>query len=181
MQLDRCRRCRLHETLRQAVERSTAWAKRSLNALQPGDGALFAIAQGGTDVALRRAHIEALAAEPFDGLALGGLAVGESPAEMYDTIEAVAPGMPKHRRVMGVGRPEDILEAITQGSTCSTASPTERAKRRRLHAARKDEPATRYRYDERPIDEHCSCPACSQHSRAYIHHLLRAKEVYEFA
>lgn len=184
MQLDQCPALpATAETLRQAVERSTAWAKRSLNALQPGDGALFAIAQGGTDVALRRAHIEALAAEPFDGLALGGLAVGESPAEMYDTIEAVAPGMPKHRPryLMGVGRPEDILEAIARGiDMFDCVMPTRNARNGGVFTrhGKMNLRNAKYRYDERPIDEHCSCPACSQHSRAYIHHLLRAKEVY---
>lgn len=184
MQLDQCPALpATRATLEEAVSRSTAWAKRSLAALRAGDGALFAIAQGGTDVELRKAHIEALAAEDFDGLALGGLAVGESPDEMYDTIEAVTSSMPVHRPryLMGVGRPQDLIEAIARGiDMFDCVMPTRNARNGQVftRAGKLNLRNASFRFDEGPLDPLCRCPACTQHSRGYIHHLIRAREVY---
>ena len=170
-------------TLDEAIRRSTDWAMRSLAVRRPSDGALFAIAQGGTDARRRCAHIETLAAAPFDGLALGGLAVGESPAEMYDTLEACVPAMPvdRPRYLMGVGRPEDLLEAIARGiDMFDCVMPTRNARNAQVftRAGKLNLRNARFRFDEGPIDAGCSCLACREHSRAYIHHLVRAKEVY---
>lgn len=184
MVLDQCPALPATEqTLEVAVRRSTDWAVRSLAAWQEGDGAVFAIAQGGTNVARRTAHIEALAEHAFHGLALGGLAVGEAPEEMYDTIEACGPAMPvdRPRYLMGVGRPEDILEAIARGiDMFDCVMPTRNARNGQVftRSGKLNLRNARFSTDDAPIDPACACPACRQHSRAYVHHLIRAKEVY---
>ena len=183
MQLDQCPALpATPQTLEQAVRRSTDWALRSLAVAGDAPGALFAIGQGGTNVDLRIAHIESLAAHPFDGIALGGLAVGEAPEEMYDTLEGVTPSMPtdRPRYLMGVGRPEDLVEAIGRGiDMFDCVMPTRNARKGSVFTRRGKlnlRNAT-HRHDERPIDEDCNCLACRRFSRAYIHHLIRNKEL----
>ena len=170
-------------TLDEAIRRSTAWALRSLAARRPTDGALFAIAQGGTDVARRCEHIATLAAEGFDGIALGGLAVGESAEEMYSTLAACVPSMPadRPRYLMGVGRPEDILEAIARGiDMFDCVMPTRNARNAQVftRSGKLNLRNAKYRFSDAPIDRECRCLACREHSRGYIHHLIRSKEVY---
>jgi len=170
-------------TLDEAVRRSTAWALRSLTALRDGDGALFAIVQGGTDIGLRRAHAETLAAHPFDGIALGGLAVGEPTAQMVETLEAVAPGLPfeRPRYLMGVGTPGDILDGIRCGvDMFDCVMPTRNARNGTVftRTGRLNLRNARFAREEGPLDADCGCVACSTTSRAYLHHLLRNHEVY---
>lgn len=169
-------------TLRQAVRRSTDWALRCLKAADDAPGALFAIAQGGTDVEKRRAHVNELAAHPFHGIALGGLAVGETPQEMYDTIEAVAPDMPtdRPRYLMGVGRPEDLLEGVARGiDMFDCVMPTRNARNAQVFTrfGRINIRNARFATDEGPLDPTCACDACTTFSRGYLHHLLRNREV----
>jgi queuine tRNA-ribosyltransferase len=166
-----------------AVRRSTAWAKICLENKAEKSGALFAIVQGGTNVALRRSHLDELAALPFDGFALGGLAVGEEPRETQKILEEVAFLMPeaKPRYLMGVGKPEDILNAVKCGiDMFDCVLPTRNARNGQLftfrgtlqirHAAN--------RLNEKPIDEDCPCPACRSYSRAYLHHLYAQNEIF---
>ncbi|MCB9521252.1 MAG: tRNA guanosine(34) transglycosylase Tgt [Myxococcales bacterium] len=170
-------------TLEEAVDRSTRWAARSLAVRADGDGAMFAIAQGGTDVSLRLRHVEQLSELGFDGYAIGGLAVGEAPEEMYATLDAVAPALPatRPRYLMGVGRPEDIVEAIARGvDMFDCVMPTRNARNGGVFTrrGRLNMRGARLARDERPIDEGCRCYTCMTHSRAYVHHLIRAGEVY---
>jgi queuine tRNA-ribosyltransferase len=170
-------------TLDEAVSRSTDWALRSLVAARQADGgALFAIAQGGTDVARRVAHVERLSAEPFHGIALGGLAVGETPEEMYDTVEAVSPSMPvdRPRYLMGVGRPEDVLECVARGiDMFDCVMPTRNARNAQVftRAGRMNLRNARFATDDAPLDASCACLACTRFSRGYVHHLIRSGEV----
>lgn len=183
MQLDQCPALpATPKTLEQAVKRSTDWALRSLAVADRAPGALFAIGQGGTDVSLRIAHIEELSAHAFDGIALGGLAVGEAPEEMYDTLEAVTPSMPadRPRYLMGVGRPEDLVEAIGRGiDMFDCVMPTRNARKGSVftRTGKLNLRNAGHRHDEAPLDASCGCLACRRFSRAYLHHLFRNKEL----
>jgi queuine tRNA-ribosyltransferase len=169
-------------TLEQAVRRTTAWAQRCVEAARDLPGAVFAIAQGGTDVALRRSHVEDLAALDVEGIALGGLAVGETPSEMYDTVGEVAPSMPvdRPRYLMGVGRPVDLIEAIERGiDMFDCVMPTRNARNAQVFGSmgKINLRNARFATDERPLDPSCACPTCSRFSRAYVHHLFRSNEM----
>jgi len=164
-----------------AMERSTRWAKRCLEAAQRDGQAKFAIVQGGLDVELRRASAAGLTAMPFDGFAVGGLSVGEPPEEMVRIIAETTPHLPadKPRYLMGVGRPIDLLEGIARGiDMFDCVMPTRNGrnalaftwngKLRLRNASHADDPA--------PLDATCPCLAC-KHSRAYIRHLFMAGEM----
>ena len=143
---------------------------------------LFGINQGSTFEDLRIEHMKQIAALDLDGYAIGGLAVGETAEEMYHIIEAVEPYMPadKIRYLMGVGTPVNILEAVARGvDLFDCVMPSRNA--RHGHIFTWDGVINlinaKYQRDDRPIDEHCDCPVCRQHSRAYIRHLLKAGEM----
>lgn len=143
---------------------------------------LFGINQGGTLIDLRIENMKKTAELDLPGYAIGGLAVGETHSEMYNVIESVVPHMPKDRPryLMGVGTPENILEAVERGVDffdCVIAS------RNARHAyvftgggalRLKNE---KYKYDDGPIEKGCACPTCQRHSRAYIRHLFKAGEM----
>jgi queuine tRNA-ribosyltransferase len=165
--------------IRDAMDRTTRWAELALAArdttLQPGQ-LLFGIVQGGTDVHLRAEHLSALRAMPFDGLALGGLSVGESSALTHATMAAVAPTMPadKPRYVMGIGTPEDLLRAVMSGvDMFDCVMPTRHARNGQAFTreGRINIRLARFRDDPRPLDPRCGCPACRRFSRAYLRHL----------
>ena len=168
------------EVLRDACERSIRWAGRAQEAHRREDQAQFAIVQGGLDPKLRIQCSEALAAMDFPGYAIGGLSVGEPPAEMYRILEETAPALPesKPRYLMGVGRPEDILEAIGRGvDLFDCVMPTRNG---RNAMAFTDSGTLRlknlkFAEDERPL-ENCPCPACRR-SRGYLRHLCMADEM----
>ncbi len=173
------------EALAAALARTTRWARRCI-AGEPAAGQLrFGIVQGGTDPALRQAHLAEIAALPFDGLALGGLSVGEPPDVMREVVAGVAPHMPEDRPryLMGVGTPRDLLVCIGAGiDMFDCVLPTRNARNGQLFV-----PGGRlaignagYRDDERPIEEGCPCEACRTYSRAYLSHLFRAKELLYF-
>jgi queuine tRNA-ribosyltransferase len=167
--------------VREAMERSTRWAERCLQAARSEHQAKFAIVQGGLDAELRRASAESLSQMPFDGFAVGGLSVGELPSDMYRVIAETTPHLPsdKPRYLMGVGRPIDLLEGIARGiDMFDCVMPTRNGRnalaftwsgtlrlRNAVHAE-----------DSSPIDENCPCLAC-RHSRAYLRHLFIAKEM----
>ena len=118
----------------------------------------------------------------LDGYAIGGLAVGETHAEMYRIIEEVVPYLPQNKPtyLMGVGTPENILEAVERGVDffdCVLPSRNGRHAHVYTNAGKLNLMNAKYELDERPIDETCTCPACSRYSRAYIRHLFKAKEM----
>jgi len=167
--------------VRDACERSVRWAARCRDAAQRGDQAQFAIVQGGLDANLRAECAEELRKLDFPGYAVGGLSVGETPSEMYRILDATVPHLPadRPRYLMGVGRPEDLLEAVALGiDLLDCVMPTRNG---RNAMAFTDAGPIRlrnlqYERDPRPLEEGCPCPACRR-SRAYIRHLFMAGEM----
>lgn len=167
--------------IEEAMERSTRWAERCLDAAKCSRQAKFAIVQGGLEIDLRERSAAGLTQFPFDGFAVGGLSVGEPPPEMYRMIAATTPCLPtdKPRYLMGVGRPIDLLEGIARGiDMFDCVMPTRNGRNAmaftwsgqlRLRNAKHAE-------DPRPLEEDCPCLAC-KHSRAYLRHLFMAKEM----
>jgi len=166
----------------QAMARTHRWAERSLKAKTRVDQALFGIVQGGIFPDLRRQSAEFLASLDFPGYGIGGLSVGESKADMLATLEVVTPLLPenKPRYLMGVGTPYDLIEGIHRGvDMFDCVLPTRLA---RHHAAqtlqgRMNLANAAYIRDERPIDPQCGCYTCTHFSRAYLRHLVSAKEM----
>lgn len=169
------------EVVRDAAQRTVRWARRCREAARRPDQALFAIIQGGLDPDLRAWCARELAELDFPGYAVGGLSVGESPDEMYRTLEATVPSLPadRPRYLMGVGRPQDLLEAIRRGiDLFDCVIPTRNG---RNSMAFTDEGPLRLRNlqherDDRPLDPGCLCPACHR-SRGYLRHLFTAGEM----
>jgi len=169
------------DVVRDACQRSVRWARRCQAAATRASQAQFAIVQGGLDAGLRVSCAEQLAALDFPGYAIGGLSVGEEPADMYRMLDATCPALPKDkpRYLMGVGRPEDLLEAVGRGvDLFDCVMPTRNGRnalaftgsgplrlRNRKHAT-----------DPRPLESDCPCPAC-RHSRGYLRHLFIADEM----
>ncbi len=167
----------------ESMRLSMRWAERSKAAFgnRPG-AALFGIQQGGVHRDLRAESAEALTAIGFDGYAVGGLAVGEGQAAMFEVLDE-APGMlpaDRPRYLMGVGKPDDIVGAVLRGidmMDCvlpSRSGRTGQAFTRRGVVNLKN---ARHRDDPRPLDDECGCPACRGYSRAYLHHVFRAGEM----
>ncbi len=170
------------EVVRDACQRSIRWAKRCQQAATRSDQAQFAIVQGGLDPELRRWNAEQLVPMNFPGYAIGGLSVGETPQEMYDILDIVTPLLPadKPRYLMGVGRPEDLLEGVRRGvDMFDCVMPTRNGRNAMAFTSHGNVKIRNLKYarDERPLDEKCSCPACTQHSRAYLWHLFQADEM----
>ncbi len=170
-----------HDVVRDATERSVRWARRCQEAARRGDQALFGIVQGGLDADLRRWCAEQLTRLDMAGYAIGGLSVGEPPAEMYRVLDATVPSLPddRPRYLMGVGRPEDLLEAIRRGiDLFDCVMPTRNG--RNALAFTDQGPLRlrnqRFERDERPLEPDCFCPAC-RHSRGYLRHLFMAGEM----
>jgi queuine tRNA-ribosyltransferase len=169
------------EVLADAMRRSIRWAERCLKASRRDDQMLLGIVQGGLDTQLRRESAEALVSLDFPGFAIGGLSVGEPPEEMYRTIEATIPTLPmdRPRYLMGVGRPEDLVECIARGIDMFDCVMPTRNGRNAL--AFTDRGPVRLRNasherDQTPLEPGCPCPAC-QHSRGYLRHLFQAREM----
>lgn len=174
-----------------SCERTTRWLIRCkkemdrLNSLENTinkNQLLFGINQGSTYKDLRIEHMKKIRELDLAGYAIGGLAVGESAEEMYDTIEAVEPYMPKDkiRYLMGVGTPTNILEGVRRGvDIFDCVMPTRNARHSHVFTWRgvRNILNARYELDESPLDEECDCPVCQNYSRAYIRHLFKAKEV----
>ncbi len=166
----------------QAVRRSSAWARRCLEAPRAPGQACFGIVQGGTFDDLRIAHLEELSALGFDGLALGGFSVGEPIAEMYRLLEELGPRMPasRPRYLMGVGKPIDLLRAVAAGiDMFDCVLPTRNARNGQALTwqGRVNLKQSRHRDDADPLDPRCDCPVCTTHSRAYLRHLVQAGEM----
>ncbi len=168
--------------LEAAVRRTTLWARRSLAARRRPDQAMFGIVQGGVDVALRRRHLDTLAALPFEGYALGGLSVGEPLEEMYRVLARVAPHMPgdRPRYLMGVGSPDAVIEAVRRGiDMFDSVYPTRMGRHGTVMTA--DGPMNirnaAHARGAGPLDPSCDCPTCTGFSRAYIRHLIKSREI----
>ncbi|WP_374445369.1 tRNA guanosine(34) transglycosylase Tgt [Stella sp.] len=162
---------------------SMRWAARSRAAFRdrPGYG-LFGIVQGSTFRDLRAESAAALQAIGFDGYAIGGLAVGEGQAAMFETVAYTAPMLPadRPRYLMGVGRPEDIVGAVRRGIDMFDCVMPTRSGRTAQGFTRRGTVNirnARHADDPRPLDARCACPACRNHSRAYLHHLVKSNEI----
>ena len=178
--------CSPYEAPRGEVEeglrRTLLWAGRSLEARGESPMALFGIVQGGFHPDLRRQCIEALAALPFDGLALGGLSVGEPNGVLLDSVRLHGPELPaqRPRYLMGVGYPSDLVEAVAAGMDLfDCVLPTRNARNGMLFVrdGRLVIKNARYRLDEAPVEEDCDCPCCRNFSRAYLRHLYLTGEM----
>ncbi len=181
------------ERIRESIERTTRWAEQSLryheSKKQNGEARtnhLFAIVQGGTDREFRTLSARNLTSlGEFDGFAIGGLAVGEPNAQMYETLEFTTPLLPRDRPryLMGVGTPLDIIEGIARGvDMFDCVMPTRNARNGTLftHFGKISIKSPRFKLDESPIDPKCDCYTCRHHSRAYLHHLFRSGEFSYF-
>ncbi len=169
---------------RASMELSLRWAERSRRAWDAGQGAgtLFGIVQGGMHEALRLASLEGLERIGFEGLAIGGLSVGEPPAERLRVLRALAPAMPagKPRYLMGVGRPEDLVESVACGiDLFDCVMPTRHARNGHLFVPWGviNIRNARYADDTGPVDPDCACYTCRHYSRAYLRHLDRCGEM----
>lgn len=166
----------------QALARTHRWAERCKEAHTRADQALFGIVQGGIFPELRRQSSEFLAQLDFDGYAIGGLAVGETKQQMYATLDAVCPIVPadKPRYLMGVGAPEDIVEAVYRGiDVFDCVLPTRIARNASLFTpeGRINLRNARFADDPGPVQHDCNCYTCRTFSRAYLRHLYKAGEV----
>jgi queuine tRNA-ribosyltransferase len=172
-------RARIAESMRLSMR----WAARSRDAFgdRPGH-ALFGIMQGGLERDLREESAEALKEIGFDGYAVGGLAVGEGQEAMFTCLDYAPDFLPedKPRYLMGVGKPDDIVGAVKRGidmMDCVLPSRSGRTGQAFTRRGVVNIKNARHQDDPRPLDEHCTCPACTGYSRAYLHHVFRAKEI----
>ena len=177
--------------IEQSVDRTTRWLKRCktemarLNALPDRvnpEQLLFGINQGGILEDVRIRHAREIRELDLDGYAVGGLAVGESAEEMYRILDAVVPELPREKPtyLMGVGTPQNILEAVERGVDffdCVYPSRNGRHGHVYTNSGKINLFNKKYELDARPIEEGCGCPACRSYSRAYIRHLLKAGEM----
>jgi queuine tRNA-ribosyltransferase len=169
-------------TLEEAVRRTTLWATRQRAEPRADGQQLFGIAQGGSDPELRRRSIAELVDLDFDGYALGGLAIGEERPLMFETTGWAAELLPedKPRYFMGIGDPEGILEVIERGIDmfdCVLPTRTARTGSALTWEGRLNLRNAAFARDPRPLDDDCTCPACTRFTRAYIRHLINQQEL----
>jgi queuine tRNA-ribosyltransferase len=172
---------------REAMERSIRWARRSREEFDRGGehaerAAIFGIQQGALDAGLRKASADALIDIGFDGYAVGGLAVGEGQVAMLGCLDFAVDMLPagRPRYLMGVGKPDDIVEAVVRGiDMFDCVLPTRSGRTGQAFTA--DGPINlrnaRFAEDQEPIEPGCPCPACATFSRAYVHHLVKSGEI----
>ncbi len=176
-------------TMQDALRRTTAWLRRckaryeELSRQSPPRQTLWPIAQGGTDVALRREAIDSIVAlGPWTGIAIGGLAVGETKGAMYEILDALEPSLPTAipRYLMGVGFPEDLLSAVARGiDLFDCVAPTRNGRNGSAFSldGRINIRNATYREDKEPLDASCDCETCRTYSRGYLRHLFVAEEL----
>lgn len=167
---------------RRSMELSLRWAKRSRIAHGDSSSALFGIIQGGMYPELRKRSLEGLEDIGFDGLAIGGLSVGEPKEEMIKVLDYLPTWMPedKPRYLMGVGKPEDLVEGVRRGiDMFDCVMPTRNARNGHLFTAEGTVKIrnAKHRHDTRPLEEGCDCYTCQNFSRSYLHHLDRCGEM----
>ena len=171
------------DQVRTSMELSMRWAARSRDAFVPRPGyGQFGIVQGGIHPALRARSAEALLDIGFEGYAVGGLAVGEGQAAMFEVLDATVPSLPadRPRYLMGVGTPDDLVGAVERGiDMFDCVMPTRAGRTARAYTSQAvlNLRNARHMDDGRPLDPACACIACTRHSRAYLHHLFRADEM----
>jgi queuine tRNA-ribosyltransferase len=171
------------EQAAESMRLSMRWAARCREAFVPREGhGLFGIVQGGVYDELRAESVAALTAIGFEGYAIGGLAVGEGQAEMFRVLEATTPLLPQGsaRYLMGVGTPADLIGAVRRGvDMFDCVMPTRSGRTGRAYTSRGvlNLRNARHADDASPLDPDCDCPACTKHSRAYLHHLIKAEEM----
>lgn len=171
-----------HDESKVSMELSLRWAQRSKDAHGDNPSALFGIVQGGMYEDLREVSINGLKAIEFDGYAIGGLSVGEPKADMIRILDHTAPLIPdnKPRYLMGVGKPEDLVEGVRRGiDMFDCVMPTRNARNGHLFVTNgviKIRNA-RHKVDPGPLDPECDCYTCKNYSRAYLHHLDKCKEI----
>jgi queuine tRNA-ribosyltransferase len=171
-----------YDAARLSMEMTCRWAKRCLEAGRDRPGGLFGIIQGSTYKRLRDVCVQTLVEERFDGYAIGGLGVGEPRDIMYDLAAHTAAQLPpdRPRYLMGVGKPQDLLQGVRAGvDLFDCVLPTRNARNGFLFTSegRVVIKNARYRTDERPLDPACACYTCQHHSRAYLRHLFLAGEI----
>ncbi|MFY9288159.1 MAG: tRNA guanosine(34) transglycosylase Tgt [Alphaproteobacteria bacterium] len=172
-----------HDVAAKSMRMSMRWAERCKKAFQPRPGyALFGINQGSVYPDLRQESAEALKKLGFDGYAVGGLAVGEGQDVMFEMLDATVHHLPedKPRYLMGVGKPDDVVGAVMRGIDmfdCVIPTRSGRTGQAFTRRGTVNMRNARHNADPRPLDELCKCPACRNHSRAYIHHLFRCEEI----
>jgi len=172
-----------HGDIEKSMLLSMRWARRSKSAFgeQPGR-ACFGIVQGGTFADLRQRSAEALKEIGFDGYAVGGLAVGEPQAAMFETLDATVRHLPEERPryLMGVGKPDDIVGAVLRGIDmfdCVLPTRSGRNGQAFTRAGTLNLRNARHADDSLPLDSACACPACRNYSRAYLHHVVKSGEI----
>ena len=171
-----------YEYVKVSMERTSRWAKRCLRVRRESDPALFAIVQGGVHRDLREKSVQTLVEMEFQGYAMGGLSVGEPKSMMLDVLEWTTPLLPEHtpRYLMGVGTPEDIIDAVMRGvDFFDCVLPTRNARNGTLFTSsgKISIKQAQYAEDRRPVDETCACYTCCHYSRAYLRHLYLSKEI----
>ena len=171
------------KAIAKSMRLSTRWAERSKTAFGERSGhALYGIQQGGLNRELREESAKALVAMGFDGYAIGGLAVGEGQDAMFDVLDHAPAMLPrdKPRYLMGVGKPDDIIGAVKRGidmMDCVLPSRSGRTGQAFTRRGTVNVKNARHANDPRPLDDSCTCPACRNYSRAYLHHVFRAGEM----
>jgi len=177
-----------HAEIEKSMSLSMRWAKRSKAAFgeqsdeEQAGRACFGIVQGGTFADLRQRSAQALLEIGFDGYAVGGLAVGEAQSAMFETLEATMPHLPldRPRYLMGVGKPDDVVGAVLRGvDMFDCVLPTRSGRNGQAFTAQGalNLRNARFAEDEAPLEAGCSCPACRQFSRAYLHHVVKSGEI----
>jgi queuine tRNA-ribosyltransferase len=166
----------------ESMQLSLRWARRSREAHGDSSAALFGIVQGGMYTDLRQASLEELTAIGFDGYAIGGLSVGEPHEERIQVLDALNPAMPadRPRYLMGVGTPEDIVEAVSRGvDMFDCVMPTRNARNAHIFTGEGTLRLrnARFREDTGPLDPDCDCYTCRHYSRAYLYHLDKCNEI----
>jgi queuine tRNA-ribosyltransferase len=182
MAFDECPPPTDRDYVEQSLKRTHAWAERCVQAKTRDDQALFGIVQGGIFSDLRRESAQFLMGLDLPGYAIGGLAVGESKADMYATLDAMNPVLPKDkpRYLMGVGAPEDVVNGVLRGVDifdCVLPTRIARNGAALVKGGRINLRNAQFQHDPAPIDETCGCYACSNFSRAYVRHLVKANEI----
>lgn len=174
-----------YEYARKSTERTTRWAKRCIKAHQRTDRGIFGIIQGGMYKDLRKQSAMEISSLPFDGVAIGGLSVGEPHDLMYDILEETTQWMPKGkaRYLMGVGTPDCLVEGVARGVDmfdCVFPTRVARNGMAMIHTGRMNMKNKQYERDFRPIEESCGCYTCQNYTRAYIRHLYKSEELLAF-
>lgn len=174
-----------YEYARKSTERTTRWAKRCIKAHQRTDRGIFGIIQGGMYKDLRKQSAMEISSLPFDGMAVGGLSVGEPHDLMYNILEETIQWMPKGkaRYLMGVGTPDCLVEGVARGVDmfdCVFPTRVARNGMAMIHTGRMNMKNKQYERDFRPIEESCGCYTCRNYTRAYIRHLYKSEELLVF-